>query len=248
MQRIVSGFLILGFCLVNASALDIDRILSHIDQYRQFSETYSSTVKMASFQPGTEPQVVSMRTYSRDARSTLVVYDSPSRDAGKKMLLLDGKIWMYFPRAGQTIVIQPSGTLFGSVAMGDILSPPVSDIYEFTDWEQTEVEGEERAILRFKARDRRAPYGEVTYHYTESEGRGRMVYSECRARSGILLKRAYFSNFLTNPQGWEYATRIKYESAVDPDYYVLMQLSDLKPYSALPDSYFLPEGLRYAQP
>ena len=66
--------------------------------------------------------------------------------------------------------------------------------------------------------------------------------SESYTRSGILLKTAEFSNFVINPDGSNYATRIRIKSALNPGFYSLIQISDLKIRDDLPDYYHVGVG------
>ena len=223
--------------------VDIDRIVEHIQKVNRISDTYSITVDIAVFEPGKDPQITCMRNFVRGLDTVLAVYSEPAKDRGKKILLSEGNMWMYFPKAGRSIIIRPSGALFGAVNTGDILSPPLLDLYELETWKTIGEGDEERLALTFRAITIKAPYGRIVYHYDSHDSVGRILYSECYARSGILLKKAYFSDYIDLDQRGAYASRIRYESAVDPGTYVLIRLSDLK-HEVIMDYYFTPEGMK----
>ena len=224
--------------------VDIDAALEQINRANRVADSYAVTVDMALFEPGKDPQVSSMRNYIRGLDTVLAVYTEPAKDRGKKILLSGGNMWMYFPKAGRSIIIRPTWNLFGTVNTGDILSPPVLDLYELDSWEIAGEGEEERLVLIFKAKTMRAPYGRLVYHYDWSRSEGRILYSECYARSGILLKRAFFSDYVFLQDGFGYASRVRYESAVEPGVYVLIRLSNFER-KEIKDYYFTPDGLKY---
>lgn len=217
----------------------IECILTQIEEINRFSEMYRSTTKIASFSPNSDPLLTSFTTYSKGIDRILVQYVSPKKDKGKKILFRDDKIWMYFPKAKKSIVMNPVNTLFGTVAIGDIIGPPVLELYTLESAGRIKAGNEAVYELIFTAKSITSPYGSVLYRY---EG-DRIVYSECYTRSGILLKRAYFSDFTNNERGYAYATRIKMESAVNTEYYSLIQISELENLEDIPDYYFHPESL-----
>ena len=217
----------------------IDHILSQIEEINRFGEIYTNTTNIASFSPKADPLLTSFRTFSRGIDNILIYYVSPKKDMGKKILFKGEKIWMYFPKADKAIIMNPVNTLFGTVAIGDILGPPILDLYKLETVEHRSGGVEETDDLYFTATSNSSPYGSVMYRYEGSH----IVYSECYTRSGILLKRAYFSGFEENEKGFSYATRIKMESAVNPEYDSLIQIADLTMLDSIPDYYFQPEGL-----
>jgi outer membrane lipoprotein-sorting protein len=217
----------------------IDQILTQIEEINRFGDMYTNTTNIASFSPNADPLLTSFRTFSKGIDNILIYYKSPKKDTGKKILFRGDKIWMYFPKAKKAIVMNPVNTLFGTVAIGDILGPPILDLYELERVEYLGDGSDEIYDFYFTAKTNTSPYGSVMYRF---EG-DHIVYSECYTRSGILLKRAFFSEFRKNEKGFSYATRIKMESTVNPKYYSLIQITGLEMLESIPDYYFQPEGL-----
>lgn len=218
---------------------DIEVILEQINIINTFSDTYTGVLQVASFAPEEETRVNAYTLYVKGLDNILMVQTAPEKDVGKKILLKKDKVWFYFPKARQALLINPRNTLLGTVSIGDVMSPPVLDLYEFTYAEQVTRQGQEMLKLEFIARTNKSPYGKVVYYYHHK----RILASDAYTRSDILLKRAFFGEFVTNSEGAEYASKIKVENGVNPEYYALIKMSNLKEVKDLPDYYFMVEGL-----
>jgi outer membrane lipoprotein-sorting protein len=218
---------------------ELQQILEQINTINTFSDVYTGMIQVASFAPDKDPVVNAYTTYVKGLDNILMIQKAPKKDAGKKILLKKDKIWFYFPKAKQALVINPRNTLLGTVSIGDVMSPPILELYEFSTSETVTVEGNETLKLEFVARTNRSPYGKMVYYYNDT----RIVASESYARSGILLKKAFFEGFITNADGAEYASKVKIENGVNPEYYALIKISDLQEAESLPDYYFMIEGL-----
>lgn len=245
MQRILALAAAFSLCLVGLVAADpaldkeVATILEEINSMNTFSEIYTGTVQIATYEPGKAPMVSAFKLFAKGMKESLLINTLPAKDAGKKILFSGEKIWFYFPDLKRTIVMNPMNTLYGSVSMGDVASSPVLQLYAFESASRVTHEGAEAVAVSFVARDRRAPYGKLIYHYASK----RTVYSESYARSGILLKKSWFSDFVTNAAGHLYPTKIKISNAVNPEYYSLIKIGELKSVPSLPAYYFLPDGL-----
>jgi len=218
-----------------AAAVDVQAILKEIDAVNRFSESFTAVMRVASYSPDDPPSISSYRMYSKGLRKALMVYLEPAKDAGKKIAMNGDSYWFYFPRAKQSMLIRPMNTLTGSVAVGDMIGEPVLDLYDFAGSEET---GDGGITLAFTAKGIASPYGKIEYEYRG----GRIATQRCYTRSGILLKSVTFIEYASGPGG-RYATKIRIQNAVYPEYYSLIQISDLKKVDSIPDFYFTPEGL-----
>jgi len=206
----------------------------------RYAEIYTGTVQIASFEPGKEAVVSSFTIYVKGLQNVMLVYKSPKKDIGKKILLKQKQIWFYFPKVGKAIIMSQISTLSGSVSVGDLAAPPLLDLYDFSKSEKIidKEQGELRS-LEFVAKDKEAPFGKLVYHYQE----GKVVYTESYARSGVLLKKGYFEDFIKSSSGVQYATKIKVINSLMPENYSLIKIGELAKLDKLPDYYFTPEGL-----
>jgi hypothetical protein len=221
-----------------APSKEIAAILDDIAAINRFSDCFTGTIKIASFEPGKAPAISSYRMYSKGMRKSLLVYLEPAKDRGKKVALNGSSLWLYFPRAGRSMLVRPMNTLTGSIAVGDIIGEPPLELYDFAGAEAGQEVGQR---LAFTAKGPASPYGRMVYEYRG----GRIASQEAYARSGILLKRVFFVEYELS-EGRRFATKIKVQNAIYPDYYSLVQISGLKERGDIPDYYFTPEGLQDA--
>jgi outer membrane lipoprotein-sorting protein len=218
-----------------APAADVQAILKEIDAVNRFSDSYTALMRVASYSPEGAPSISSYRMWSKGVRKALMVYLEPAKDAGKKIAMNGDAYWFYFPRAKQSMLIRPMNTLTGSIAVGDMIGEPILSLYDLSGSEAT---GDGGVRLTFTARGTASPYGKLEYEYRG----GRIGTQKCYTRSGILLKTVTYVEY-ASLSGGAYATKIKIQNAVYPEYYSLIQISDLKKVDSIPDFYFTPEGL-----
>jgi hypothetical protein len=236
----ISCFLVLIVASVQAEEPpELRKILERIDTINTFSDIYTGKLQIASFAPNKKPVVNAYTIYVKGLDNSLLIQKAPKKDVGKKILLKKDKLWFYFPKAKQAIVINPRNTMLGTVSFGDVMSPPILELYEYSTSETLKLDGNEMLRLEFSARTNKSPYGKMVYYYHDT----RIVASESYARSGILLKKASFAEFITNAEGAEYASKIKYENGINPEYYALIKVSDMEEVDSLPGYYFMIEGL-----
>jgi outer membrane lipoprotein-sorting protein len=218
-------------------AEELDTILSRIASINRFSESYSATLRIESHSPESPTGTSTYRMYSKGLRKTLLVFVEPRKDAGKKIAMNGRSLWFYFPRARQSIIVRPVSTLTGSVAVGDMIGEPLLELYAFS--ESLPTEDGQGSLLAFAARGADSPYGRIVYEYRG----GRIASQACYARSGMLLKTIRFEEYAEAGKGQDYATRMRVQNAVYPEYYSIIRISDLRKREDIPDFYFTPEGL-----
>jgi outer membrane lipoprotein-sorting protein len=144
--------------------------------------------------------------------------------------------WMYFPKAKKSIIMHPTNSLTGSLSIGDMVSPPLLEIYELSKAGKAD---DGTLIVTFRAKDARAPYGMIAYRYRD----GVVISQECSTRSGIVLKRVSYSDFVQTDGGSAYASKVRVVNAVYPGYASTIEIRDLTRVPAFPDSFFTPEGM-----
>jgi outer membrane lipoprotein-sorting protein len=194
---------------------------------------------VTSYAPKKKPTTSEYSLYGRGLDQVLLSQKAPKKDFGKKILMKKDKMWFYFPRAKRSIIVNPSGTLFGTVSIGDVLSPPLLDIYQYVGYRTEDKDGKKLLALTFTANSTRAPYGKLIYFYEDT----RIIKCEAYTRSGILLKVAHYQEYTSIQSGDEYASIIRIESGVNKEYYSITKTTNLEKVESLPDSYFSIEGL-----
>lgn len=218
---------------------EIDRIIEQIDNLNRFPFTFTSEVAIKTYAPKKRPKTSEYALYGRGLDQILLCQTAPKLDYGKKILMKKDKMWFYFPKAKQSIIVNPSSSLFGTVSIGDVLSPPLLDIYKYEGYQAEANDGKNLLTLTFSATSTRAPYGKLIYYYEAT----RIIRCEAFTRSGILLKVAYYQEYAAIPSGGEYASLTRIESGVNKEFYSLIKTTNLVKEESLPDSYFVIEGL-----
>lgn len=217
----------------------IDLIIEQINNLNHFPFTFTAYVQMTTYAPKKQPKTSEYSLYGRGLDQILLSQKAPKKDFGKKILMKKDKMWFYFPRAKRSIIVNPSGTLFGTVSIGDVLSPPLLDIYKYVGYQTETKDGKSQWILSFTAISTRAPYGKLIYFYENT----RIIKCEAYTRSGILLKIAYYQEYTPIQSGGAYASIIRIESGVNKEFYSVTKTTNLEKVKSLPDSYFAIEGL-----
>jgi outer membrane lipoprotein-sorting protein len=235
--RLALACILLAIAAGGSRAEDLKAILGSIDAINRFSDTYSATLRIASYSPDRTVSECVYRMYAKGMRKALLVFTEPAKDAGKKIAMNGNSMWFYFPKARQSIIVRPVSSLTGSVSVGDTIGSPILDLYDFSASRPTEEGG--GLYLDFVAKGAKSPYGRLVYEYRG----GRIVKQLAYARSGVLIKIISFMEYAATELGNEYATTIKVQNAVYPAYYSLITIADLKKRDSFPDYYFTPEGL-----
>jgi len=135
---------------------------------------------------------VTVKTYSVGKDKSFSEYLAPAREAGTKMLKVEGKLWIYTPATDRTIQI--SGHLLRQSVMGSDLSyEDMMDDRKLRDMYQAAISGEEVIDGRnCLVLDLSAKVDDIAYHaqklWVDAE-RFVPLKQEMFAKSGQLLKR-----------------------------------------------------------
>ncbi len=247
MKRFVSILILavsLGTAQTNAEdaafTAQVQTVIRSIEALNRFSEVYSARATVTSVSPETaEPVKTEYILFVKGLQSSLMICTAPKKDEGKRILMRGTTFWMYFPKAKKAIIMHPTNSLTGSLSIGDMVSPPLLEIYEL---EKAEKADDGALAVTFRAKDTRAPYGKVAYRYKD----GVVVSQECSTRSGIVLKRISYTEFVETDGGSSYASKVRVVNAVYPGYASTIEIKNLKRVPAFPDSFFTPEGMENA--
>ncbi|MDH4198790.1 MAG: outer membrane lipoprotein-sorting protein [Spirochaetia bacterium] len=202
------------------------------------NKEYRAIFQLATFVPNQKPIVKTFTVYSK-SNKTLLIFSYPERDLGKKILMINDQLWQYFPKIQKTLVINSSMNLSGSVNLTDIVSSSLFNLYNFIKVEHDR--NTQNYILSFQAINKNAPYGLVKYYYVK----GKILYFEAYARSGILLKKIYFVKYEADDHNQIYPVQIKIVNALLENDYSLIKMSSVQAID-IPDYYFNPSALENA--
>lgn len=156
---------------------------------------------------------VTSRTYSVGAKQSFSEYLAPAREAGTKMLKVEGKLWIYTPSTDRTIQI--SGHMLRQSVMGSDLSyedmmddRKLREMYDATVSGEEEIDGRKCLVL-----DLTAKADDVAYHsqkiWVDAE-RFVPLRQEMFAKSGKLLKRTELTD-IQKVEGRWYPMKMTYK-------------------------------------
>lgn len=156
---------------------------------------------------------VTSKTYSVGAEQSFSEYLAPAREAGTKMLKVDGKLWIYTPSTDRTIQI--SGHMLRQSVMGSDLSyEDMMDDRKLTEMYDAKVSGEEEIDGRkCLVLDLTAKVEDVAYYtqkiWVDAE-RFVPLRQEMFAKSGQLLKRTNLTDIQKVDGRW-YPMKMTYK-------------------------------------
>jgi outer membrane lipoprotein-sorting protein len=156
---------------------------------------------------------VTSKTYSVGAKQSFSEYLAPAREAGTKMLKVDGKLWIYTPSTDRTIQI--SGHMLRQSVMGSDLSyedmmddRKLNEMYNAKISDSEEINGIKCVVLNLTAK-----VDDVAYHsqkiWVDAE-RFVPLKQEMFAKSGQLLKLTEMSDIQKIDGRW-YPMKVSYK-------------------------------------
>lgn len=156
---------------------------------------------------------VTSKTYSVGTKQSFSEYLAPAREAGTKMLKVEGKLWIYTPSTDRTIQI--SGHMLRQSVMGSDLSyedmmddRKLTEIYNATISGEEELEGRKCIVLDLKSKVEDAAYASQKI-WVDAE-RFVPLKQEMFAKSGQLLKQAELMD-VQKVEGRWYPMKMKYK-------------------------------------
>lgn len=187
--------LFLSFLLFGPmAAQDADAILKKVDENISADNRVFESEMIIHGRRGS--RTITSKTYSVGDKESFTEYLSPPREAGTKMLKLEGQLWIYSPSTDRTIQI--SGHLLRQSVMGSDLSyEDMMDDRKLTDIYSAKLTGEEvqdgrkTYVLELIAKVEDAAYHRRKV-WVDTE-RYVPLREELYARSGQLLKRTTLS-------------------------------------------------------
>jgi len=224
----------------NSDAGNENEIYEKFKKQLSFQGSYRQYCQLAVYTPGRDPLLNSFILYSSGKRTVLYTL-TPERDKGKVILMIGNSLWQYFPRIKKTMNINAGLSIQGGVNITDLTANSLFDFYDKT--EQKHNSKTAVTVFTFQAKDNTAPYGRIEYYFNEEKIQVLKVY----ARSGILLKEIYFTNYKRTDDGELYPSRIKIVNSLRDGDYVLMQITGIKK-QTIPESYFNPAALDKVKP
>ncbi|MDZ7261098.1 MAG: outer membrane lipoprotein-sorting protein [candidate division KSB1 bacterium] len=82
-----------------------EQILKRVDEML-LTETTRSTIRMIIYLPRGEVRHKTFEAYSKGRDTSFLEFTEPARDRGTRYLKIGKSLWMFFPRAGKSILIK----------------------------------------------------------------------------------------------------------------------------------------------
>ncbi len=129
--KFIPAIILCCYALAANSLPDGHDILTRTDSYRIDSEPERVEVDIKSYRADKLDNERRYQVYVKTDRRYLVLSRHP-KEKGQKILMLEGKFWLFMPRSKRPIRITPRQRLLGSVSLGDITTMVFSEEYSAT--------------------------------------------------------------------------------------------------------------------
>lgn len=220
--------------------LDATALLARADEYRNFrGRPFSFQLVLESREDDAPVRSFTLKARIRDAHTSLVIYDEPSSEQGKALLMDGNNLWFSTPNSSRPIRITPQQRLLGEASNGDVASTDFSGDYEADTAVPETVDG--KAALRLELKPKAgspAAYGKVQLWLQAADAAP--LKADFFAPSGKLLKTAHYTRYETlSPQlgGKRQLTELEIVNALNPGKRTVMRYSAFK-LGDLPESMF----------
>lgn len=214
----------------------IENLLLTLERNQNVSESFTADLFVKSFAPHRLPLEASLKLYVKGQDKSLAKFVSPPRNKNNVILTVMNKYWIYFSNIRKSIIISPKQQLFGEVSNADVVKPPLIINYDCQLIGKEDENGRLIYVIKLLAKNKDTPYGEIIYHLRKRDTF--VLYGEFYARSGVLLKKAFFSNPLYQ-EDRVFAQNVRIVDAVNSERYTIMEYNNIEN-KQLPDRMFTP--------
>ncbi len=174
----------------------------------------------------------------RKGNNSLTVFLSPAKQKGKIILQIDDSYYIYFPKAKKYARISPRSNMFGSVAIGDIMTPPLLENYNYALLEKQE----DKILIEFTAKQGKkvAFYKKISTFRVDRKNEG-LTKVENYTKSGVLFGTAFYNNYQN-----DLPVNIKVTNILNKNRYAVITVLSEEP-KEFDDWIFKPSYLKYIQ-
>jgi len=192
MKKMIIGILVSMSVASSVIAITPQEILEKIDRSRAPANTFTCKLKVESLKEDSTSKV-ELLIRVKDAKKSLVVYQSPSSAKGRVLLMVEDNLWVYIPGTSNPIRISPQQQLMGQVSNADVARVVYSLDYQ-GDSVATETLGNEKTlVLKLSAKTKGAAYKSITLWVKPDSYLP--LKAEFYALSGRRLKTAYYKEY-----------------------------------------------------
>jgi len=166
-------------------------IIKKSDEYRGFRSDFITITEVISHKHNKTNRKL-LKIYVKALDKSLVIFLSPAKDKGKKLLMIQDNLWIYIPSSRCPIRLTPRQILLGQVSYGDIVRTNYQNDYEIVKSKE-EVCNKIRCIhLTLIKKRKGATYYRIEYYLRMNNFIP--IKAVFLAKSGKALKTAYFGN------------------------------------------------------
>lgn len=217
-------------------SLTADQLLNKVDTARapQKSETL---IQMRNYLSEDREITYKMRAVSERKKATYLEILEPSREAGRKFLLIGNDIWMYAPEVGKPLRLSARDKFLGSeFSNSDLMESSYKKNYKASSIDSLE----DSYLLELLGKNREAPYKRITLKVRKKN----FIPSELKfyTLSGRLFREMNMDSIKVL-EGEPYATYMKMSNVLNPDSYTEVKILSLKSLSNISPTLFKPENL-----
>jgi len=206
-------------------------LLVKADEYRNFrGKAFSFDLTLINREEGEGERSFKLNARILDAHTSLVVYEQPSSEQGKALLMDGSNLWFSTPSNSKPIRITPQQRLLGEVSNGDVASTDFSGDYSATIAAREPVEGQPAVKLELLPRaGGMAAYGKL--HLWVAAGSAQPIQADFYGPSGKLLKTAHYRKYEQLPArlgGKRQLVELEIVNAVNTGKRTVMRYADFK--------------------
>ena len=217
-------------------SLTADELLDKVDTVRAPSMS-ESLIQMRNYLSEDREITYKMRAITERKKATYLEILEPSREAGRKFLLIKNDIWMYAPEVGKSIRLSARDKFLGSeFSNSDLMESSYEKNFQASSIDSLE----DYYILEIEGKSREAPYKRITMKVRKSN----FIPAELQyyTMSGRLFREMSLDS-IKIIEGDPYATYMKMSNVLNPDSYTEVKILSLKSLKNISPSLFKPENL-----
>ncbi len=217
-------------------SLTADELLDKVDTVRAPKRS-ESLIQMRNYLSEDREITYKMRAITERKKATYLEILEPSREAGRKFLLIGNDIWMYAPEVGKPLRLSARDKFLGSEFSNSDL---MESSYE-KNFEGAAIDSAENYyILEIEGKSREAPYKRITMKVRRSN----FIPSHLKyyTLSGRLFREMSMDSIKIF-EGEPYPTYMKMSNVLNPDSYTEVKLLSLRSLKNISSSLFKPENL-----
>lgn len=220
---------------------EVAELLKLINTGGMFSESFKATIYAKAHEDKNKTYNFKLNIYSKGRDKTILVFLEPKSEKGKIILHIGDSYWQYFPRTKSIIILSASSHVAGNMSNVDIIRPPILDKYNYNiidSIDGIEQENDVKYIVEFTPKSKRVYYSKIITEYTNFKE----TYSEIYSRTGILLKKIWYSNHVKNNDNVYIPVEAKIVNVIDENQYSTFRSEDLESLD-IPDKLFNPDNM-----